>query len=147
MKLAKPGRTFWIRFAAIAVVILIAVLMYIIGKQHNVYIDNKDMGSYKAFSFCEVTMDKQETLQLAKRDRDVFTVVNQGHKFTVEANGQTKTVKLSIPLQMKNVLINIPAFMAGAPQSEWMSEFIIETVAPSAADETIVTDDTAAFFE
>ena len=72
--------------------------------------------------------------------------MNQGHKFTVEANGETKTVKLNIPLQMKNVLINIPAFMAGAPQSEWMSEFIIETVAP-AADETVVTDDTAVFFE
>ncbi|MGN0907475.1 MAG: DUF6672 family protein [Bullifex sp.] len=147
MNLRKPDRTFWIRFAAIIAVILVAVLMYVIGKQHNVYIDNKDQGSYKAFSFCEVTMDKQDSLQLAKRDRDVFTVVNQGHKLTVEANGQTKTVKLSIPLQMKNILINIPAFMADAPQSEWMSEFIIETVSPAAGDETIVTDDTAAFFE
>lgn len=146
MKFAKPDRTFWIRVAAVIVVILVAIVMYVIGKQHNVYVDNKDQGSYKAFSFCEVTIDSQESLQLAKRDRDVFTVVNQGHKFTVEANGESRTVKLNIPLQMKNVLINIPAFMAGAPQSEWMSEFIIETVAP-AADETVVTDDTAVFFE
>ena len=83
----KPTKTFYIRLVAILVVILVAILMYVIGKQHNIYIDNKDYGSLKAFSYVEVSVDKQEPLVLAKRDRDVFTVVNQSHKFKVEANG------------------------------------------------------------
>ena len=36
MKFAKPDRTFWIRVAAVIAVILVAILMYVIGKQHNV---------------------------------------------------------------------------------------------------------------
>ncbi len=48
---------------------------------------------------------------------------------------------------MKNVIINLPAFMAGLDQDEWMSEFIIENVTVQSGDEAIVTDETAALFE
>ena len=147
LQFKKPTKTFYIRLIAILIIILVAIWMYVIGKQHNIYIDNKDYGSYKAFSWVDVTVDKQEPLGLAKRDRDVFTVVNQTHKFKVEANGETKEVKLRIPLEMKNVIINLPAFMAALDQAEWMSEFIIETVSVESQTEEIVTDDTAVFFE
>lgn len=147
LQLKKPNKTFYIRLVAIIIVILVAIWMYVIGKQHNIYIDNKDYGSYKAFSWVDVSVDKQEPLGLAKRDRDVFTVVNQTHKFKVEANGETKEIKLKLPLEMKNVIINLPAFMAGLDQDEWMSEFIIENVTVQSGDEAIVTDETAALFE
>ena len=143
----KPTKTFYIRLVAILVVILVAILMYVIGKQHNIYIDNKDYGSLMAFSYVEVSVDKQEPLGLAKRDRDVFTVVNQSHKFKVEANGEEKEIKLKLPLNMKNVIINLPAFMAGLDQSEWMQEFIIETQSVQTGGDEIITDDTAALFE
>ena len=90
LQFKKPTKTFYIRLIAILIIILVAIWMYVIGKQHNIYIDNKDYGSYKAFSWVDVTVDKQEPLGLAKRDRDVFTVVNQTHKFKVEANGVLK---------------------------------------------------------
>ena len=138
LQFKKPTKTFYIRLIAILIIILVAIWMYVIGK---------DYGSYKALSWVDVTVDKQEPLGLAKRDRDVFTVVNQTHKFKVEADGETKEIKLRIPLEMKNVIINLPAFMAGLDQTEWMSEFIIETVSVESQTEAIVTDDTAVFFE
>ena len=87
-------------------------------------------------------MDDQDSMELARRDRDVFTVVAQGHTIYIDAMGEEKTVKVHIPLMMKNVLINIPALMNGESQDKWMEEFIIETVTYS-ADETVVTDETA----
>lgn len=44
---------------------------------------------------------------------------------------------------MRDVLINIPALMNGESQDQWMEEFIVQTVTPSSADETVVTDETA----
>ena len=72
---------------------------------------------------------------------------NQSHKFKVEANGEEKEIKLKLPLNMKNVIINLPAFMAGLDQSEWMQEFIIETQSVQTGGDEIITDDTAALFE
>ena len=140
----KPifDKVFFIRVAAIVIVIIIAVVMFIIGKQHNLYFDNKDWGDYKAYQYVEVKVDDQESMELARRDRDVFTVVAQGHTIYIDAMGEEKTVKVHIPLMMKNVLINIPALMNGESQDKWMEEFIIETVTYS-ADETVVTDETA----
>ena len=57
--------------------------------------------------------------------------------------GDEKDVKIHIPLFMRDVLINIPALMNGESQDQWMEEFIVQTVTPSSADETVVTDETA----
>ena len=119
------------------------MIMVIIGKQHKIYFDNKDWGPYKAYQFVEVSVDKQDSVELAKRDRDVFTVVAQGHTIYIDAMGDEKEVKIHIPLFMKNVLINIPALMNGEDQDVWMEEFIVETVSVPSADEVVVTDETA----
>ena len=143
MKKIKITKALCIRIIAILLVILLAVVMFIIGKQHKIYFDNKDWGPYKAYQFVEVSVDKQDSVELAKRDRDVFTVVAQGHTIYIDAMGDEKEVKIHIPLFMKNVLINIPALMNGEDQDVWMEEFIVETVSVSSADEVVVTDETA----
>ncbi|MCI7607022.1 MAG: hypothetical protein MSS69_09765 [Spirochaetales bacterium] len=143
MKKIKFTKALCIRIIAILLVILLAVVMFIIGKQHKIYFDNKDWGPYKAYQFVEVSVDKQDSVELAKRDRDVFTVVAQGHTIYIDAMGDEKEVKIHIPLFMKNVLINIPALMNGEDQDVWMEEFIVETVSVSSADEVVVTDETA----
>lgn len=143
MKKIKFTKALCIRIIAIILVILLAVVMFIIGKQHKIYFDNKDWGPYKAYQFVEVSVDKQDSVELAKRDRDVFTVVAQGHTIYIDAMGDEKEVKIHIPLFMKNVLINIPALMNGEDQDVWMEEFIVETVSVSSADEVVVTDETA----
>ena len=131
MKKIKFSKSLCIRIIAILLVILLAVVMFIIGKQHKIYFDNKDWGPYRAYQFVEVSVDKQDSVELAKRDRDI------------DAMGDGKDVKIHIPLFMKDVLINIPALMNGESQDQWMEEFIVQTVTPSSADETVVTDETA----
>ena len=143
MKKFKLTRTLCIRVIAIFLVIVLAVVMFIIGKQHKIYFDNKDWGPYKAYQFVEVSVDKQDSVELARRDRDVFTVVAQGHTIYIDAMGDEKEVKIHIPLFMRDVLINIPALMNGEDQDKWMEEFIVETVSVSAIEETVVTDETA----
>ena len=143
MKKIKFSKSLCIRIIAILLVVLLAVVMFVVGKQHKIYFDNKDWGPYKAYQFVSVSVDKQDSVELAKRDRDVFTVVAQGHTIHIDAMGDEKDVKIHIPLFMRDVLINIPALMNGEDQDQWMEEFIGQTVTPSGADETVVTDETA----
>ncbi|MGN1163659.1 MAG: DUF6672 family protein, partial [Candidatus Ornithospirochaeta sp.] len=126
----------------IVLIILLAVLMFVIGKEHKIYFDNKDYGPYRAYQMVEVSVDKGEAIELMKRDRDVVAVTAQNHTIHIDAMGDEKTIKLHIPLMMRNVLINIPALMNGEDQSVWMEEFVVETVALP-QDETVVTDEAA----
>lgn len=143
MKKISFSRGLCIRIIAILLVVILAVVMFVIGKQHKIYFDNKDWGPYKAYQFVEVSVDKQDSVELARRDRDVFTVVAQGHTIHIDAMGDEKDVKIHIPLFMRDVLINIPALMNGEGQDKWMEEFIVETVSVSSVDETVITDETA----
>lgn len=139
----KPGARLFVRIGCVVILILLGLLMYIVGKQHNVYFDNKDFEGYKAFRSVEVTLDKQEPLELMKRDRDVQTVTNQVHKISiVTVNGEEVELKVKFPIKWQNILINVPALVAGEPESVWMSEFVMDDASYDDSEE-VVTDDTA----
>ena len=127
----------WIfRGCTLLVILLIAALMFIIGRGHTVYIDNKTLEyngeSYSALQKVEVWVNGERLSKLSKRDRTMTTTIGNSFEMklinTVNKGDEPTevTVKLSLPYGWDGILVNIPGYLANLPQEAWMSEFIIE---------------------
>ncbi|MFA6689336.1 MAG: DUF6672 family protein [Sphaerochaetaceae bacterium] len=147
------SRKIWIRLAVIVAILLVAVLMFLIGKQHTILLDNKTLEfggeTYKAFSIVEVQVDKEEQLELAARDRDKAVVTGQRHSITVlymDANYEEieKTWKFSVPLGEDMLLLSVPALVGGAEPAIWLTHYEppVAAAAP-VSEEVVVTEDAA----
>ena len=150
----KLGRKFFIRIVAVLIIIIIGVVMFFIGKEHTILIDNFSQGDYKALDYFEVSVDGSPILDMSRMMREQFTVTGQKHTVLIqwedEASGQmlAVTFKITVPLMQDMVLLSVPTFMAdmNQPQSVWLTPFEPQVVVSSSAeDNAVVTDDTASF--
>ncbi len=142
------NRSFYIRTAAIVLVILLAVWMFIIGKQHTILLDNKTVGEYKALQEVEIQVDDQENLFLGPRDRDQAIVTNQKHKVVikyVDENWEEVVIEktLRLPHSESMMLLSIPTLVnnPNADQSEWLTHFEVQVQTSSADEEVVITDE------
>jgi len=152
-------RTFLIRTAAIALILVFSVFLFFIGKQHTVLVDNKTVTvngvEVKALQLVEVQVNSLDSLELAARDRDKFDVTGQKHKVTViytDANWEEHTIvrTFKVPLMQDMVMILLPALVANpeGEQSLWLENYELPTYAMTApAEEPVVTDDLAVLVE
>ena len=136
----------WIfRGCTLLVVLLIAALMFIVGRGHTVYIDNKTLEyngeSYGALQKSEVWVGGERLSKLGKRDRTMTTVIGNSFEMklinTVNKGDEPTetTVKISLPYGWDGILVNIPGYLAGLPQEAWMTEFIPAPEPASEEDE------------
>jgi hypothetical protein len=136
----------WIfRGCTLLVILLIAALMFIIGRGHTVYIDNKTLEyngeSYSALQKVEVWVNGERLSKLSKRDRTMTTTIGNSFEMklinTVNKGDEPTevTVKLSLPYGWDGILVNIPGYLANLPQEAWMTEFIIEPTPPEEGEE------------
>lgn len=144
------------RLIAIVVVLLFAMVLFFIGKQHTVLLDNKTITvngeEIKALKMVEVQVNKLEALEFVPRDRDKVEVTRQKHTITISYTDEnweeiSITRKFTLPLMEEMVIISIPTLAANpdAPQSVWLEKYELPTYAVQAApeDEVVVTDDLA----
>ena len=140
----------WIfRGCTLLAILLIAVLMFIVGRGHTVYIDNKTLeyNGYGALQKSEVWVGGERLSKLGKRDRTMTTVIGNSFEMklinTVNKGDEPTetTVKISLPYGWDGILVNIPGYLANLPQEAWMTEFIIEPTAEEATDEEETTED------
>ncbi|HAF86487.1 MAG TPA: hypothetical protein DCG32_09055 [Sphaerochaeta sp.] len=149
-------RTFLIRAVAIVVILLFAMMLFFIGKQHTVLLDNKTITvngeEITALKMVEVQVNKLPSLEFYPRDRDKVDVVRQTHTITVSYtdagwNEISITRKFKLPLMEEMSIISIPALVANpdAPQDVWLEMYELPAYAVQASpeDEVIVTDDLA----
>lgn len=148
----RIGRSFFIRIAAIIVLILIGVWMFFIGKQHTILLDNNTNGDYRALSEVEVIIDGGQGLDLYSRMRDQTRVMGQKHEIQLvyESNGETVTLTktIHIPVGEVYMLLSIPYLVNNpdAPQDEWLTHF--ESMATTTTQDTsneVVLDEMAGF--
>ena len=136
----------WIfRGCTLLVILLIAALMFIVGRGHTVYIDNKTLEyngeSYGALQKSEVWVNGERLSKLGKRDRTMTTTIGNSFQMklinTVNKGDEPTevTVNLSLPYGWDGILVNIPGYLANLPQEAWMSEFIIEAAPPEEGEE------------
>lgn len=148
------SRTFWIRTAAIAAILILSVFLFLVGRQHTVLVDNKtvtvDGKEIPALQLVEVAVNKLPSLELAARDRDMFLVTGQTHSVSVTYADQyweehTITRKFKVPLMQDMVMVLVPALVANpeADQSVWLQNYEPPTYAVTSApvDDVVVTDD------
>ena len=142
----------WIfRGCALLVILIIASCMFVVGRGHTVYIDNKTLEyngeTYGALQRVEVYVGEERLSKLAKRERTMTTVIGQQFETrlvnTVEkGDDPTETVvRLNLPYGWDGIVVNVPGYLAGLPQEAWMTEFVSAPEPPSEEDEPVATED------
>lgn len=135
----KNKRQFLFRAAALLIILAIAALMFVIGRGHTVYIDNKTMEyegkTVDAFYKVRVNVRGEEVAKLSARDRGMTDVMGQKITMALEitdakdAAPRSEEITLSIPYGMDGIVVNLPALLAGLPQEACMEEFVVTSAA------------------
>ena len=132
----------WVfRICTLLLILAVAGCMFIVGRGHTVYIDNKTLEyngeTYGALQKVEVYVGGERLSKLAKRERTMTTVIGQGCEVkllnTVNKGDEATeaVVQLSLPYGWDGVVINVPGYLAGLPQEAWMTEFVSEPEPPA----------------
>ena len=139
------------RGCALLAVLLIAACMFVVGRGHTVYIDNKTLeyngASYDALQRVEVYVGEERLSRLAKRERTMSTVIGQSFEMrlvnTVNKGDEPTevTVKLSLPYGWDGIVVNVPGYLAGLPRDAWMTEFVAAPEPVSEEEEEIPSED------
>ena len=130
----RSGRVFLYRSGAVLVLLVIAAVMFVVGRGHTVFFDNKTLEyngqSYPSVYRMVVKSKGEEMAKLNKRERGMTTWMGQNFQMEVdvilEKNGEATThpIKLKLPYSQDGIVINLPAMLAGLPREVWLSEFI-----------------------
>ena len=139
------------RAGALLIVLLIAALMFVIGRGHTVYFDNKTAEyngqTYEAFHKVVVTVDGEQVAKLGKRDRGMADTMGQKFEMTLEitdekgAEPHSHKVSMTLPYGMDGIIVNLPELMAGLPADAYLSEFVIAPVVEEETEEETATDE------
>lgn len=152
MKTSKRGLFF--KLAAVAILVAIAAVMFVIGRGHTVYVDNKTLEyngeTYKAYNRVNVYVNGERIGKLAAKERAKSVNIGQDFKMTIEVirekGGETETYEdltFKLPYNLDGIIINVPGYLNDLPQEAWMTEFIAAQSQDNTADEEIVTDEFA----
>ena len=141
---------FWIRVSIVVLILIFAIVLFFVGKQHQFLLDNntKEINgkTYSSLSLVEAQIDKNEVLELPRRTRLDTYATGQKHTLTVTYNKNgsevTKSVKFKVPVGEDITLISIPAFVSDVEDELWREEFIQVVQASDTAEES-ATDDMA----
>ena len=144
-------RKWIIRGCALLVILAIAALMFLVGRGHTVYIDNKTLEfngqTAEAYQRVEVWVGGERLSKLGKRERTMSTVIGSNFEMklinTVNKGDEPteEIVKISLPYGWDGIVVNVPGYLAGLPKEAWMTEFISEPEPVTAEDEEITTED------
>ena len=148
----KNKRRLLVRILAIAAVIGIAAVMFVIGRGHTVYFDNKAMTAadgteYKPFYRIDVYVGDECVAKLSEGDRGMYAMMGQKFKMVLhitpkkDAKKVGSAVTMKLPYSLDGIILNLPALLNGAAEEDYMEEFI---PAPEVEDEdadSVVTDE------
>lgn len=151
IKTAFQNKAFRKRFIIIAstilLIILLAVVMYLVGKSHTVYISNVrttvDGVTYRALDEAEVTFKKNTFTSYADFSDEVLAI-GQKHTLTVDYNGNRYSKRFHIPNKYGAVIVNLPLFVEDPNDvSKWLTEIKITDEAPETDDSNVDTSEFA----
>ena len=139
------------RVGAVLLLVVIAGIMFIIGRGHTVYLDNKTLEyngeTYSALYKIEVVKDGETLTKLGKRERGMATNIGQNFEITLritrEKKGaeETKVIQLKLPYSMDGIILNLPGYLEGLPEEAYLSEFISSAETEPVEEETPTEDE------
>ena len=144
-------RRLFFRLGAIALLVVIAACMMVIGRGHTVYVDNKSLDyngeTYKPYYRATVYVNGERISKLQPKERTSATNIGQSFSMTLELikekgqDAETVDISLKLPYNMDGIIVNIPGYMAGLPEEAWMTEFISTPTEAEMQDEEIPTEE------
>ena len=144
------NKTWLYRIGALVILLAICVVMFIIGRGHTIYLDNKTIEyngeEITAMHKITVNVNGERIAKLSKKDRGMATCM--GQKFEMELvvvkekgdDEVTIPVTLTLPYNMDGIVINLPAYLAGLPEEAYLSEFV-SIATTEEEEEEVVTDE------
>ena len=144
------NKTWLYRIGALVILLAICVVMFIIGRGHTIYLDNKTIEyngeEITAMHKITVNVNGERIAKLSKKDRGMATCM--GQKFEMELvvtkekgdDEETIPVTLTLPYNMDGIVINLPAYLAGLPEEAYLSEFV-SIATTEEEEEEVVTDE------
>ena len=144
-------RRLFFRLGAIALLVMIAACMMVIGRGHTVYVDNKSLDyngeTYKPYYRATVYVNGERLSKLQPKERTSATNIGQSFSMTLELikekgqDAETVDISLKLPYNMDGIIVNIPGYMAGLPEEAWMTEFVSAPTEAEMQDEEIPTEE------
>ena len=111
------------RLALLALLIALGVWLFYIGREHQVFLDNKtierDGKTFKALAQVNVSVNGGDPIELFTRDRDLAKVVGPAFSLKVEVydfvgDDPEKVIELEIrPGFDKDLMLSLPLLAAG----------------------------------
>ena len=139
------------RLGAIALLVVIAACMMVIGRGHTVYVDNKSLDyngeTYKPYYRATVYVNGERISKLQPKERTSATNIGQSFSMTLELikekgqDAETVDISLKLPYKLDGIIVNIPGYMAGLPEEAWMTEFVSTPTEAEMQDEEIPTEE------
>lgn len=142
-------RTLIIRVAVVVVLFAIAYAMTIVGRGHTIYFDNKKLElngtTYDTPYKVEVYVGGERVAKLYDKERGSCTCVGQTLKvdlvITEKKGGDETTASYAIPIprDLDGVVINLPGYLAGLDQADYLTEFV-SLATPEETEETLTDE-------
>ena len=133
------------KLGALLLVLAVAALMFVIGRGHTVYFDNKTLEyggqTYECPYKVTVTVNGEQAAKLYEKERGMAPWIGQNFEMTLEimqSKGgaeETGTYSLKLPYDMDGIVINLPGVLAGLPQEAYLTEFV--SAVPEVAEEEV----------
>ena len=147
----KKARKLIAKLVALAAVIGLAIAMFIIGRGHTIYFDNKTLEAggqtYKAPYQIQVFVNDESVAKLKEGDRGMVQVMGQDFKMILhitpekDAKKVGSAVTLKLPYSMDGIILNLPALLGGAGEEVYQSEFIPAAPVESDDEDVVITDE------
>ncbi len=120
-----------LRGGAVLFLLLLSVFLFVVGKGHNVYFDTRavtvDGVEYDAPDTTAVSIDGGEAEEMGRAERAVRSVVGARHTVLAESlagDDARAERKVRLPLGRTDVIISIPALLAGLPDDKVVLPYV-----------------------
>ncbi len=124
--------------ASVLVLIIIAGVMFIIGRGHTIYFDNKEFvyngATYNAPYKVEVYVNGEQAAKLYDKERGMAKWIGQSFNMKLvitDTKGGAERemdVAFELPYNMDGITVNLPAIIAQLPIEAHLEEFVIVAV-------------------
>ena len=104
------------RLGAIALLVVIAACMMVIGRGHTVYVDNKSLDyngeTYKPYYRATVYVNGERISKLQPKERTSATNIGQSFSMTLELikekgqDAETVDISLKLPYKLDGIIVN-----------------------------------------
>lgn len=105
----------------VVICIILGVFLFVSGREHRVFVENKSVGEHKAFKSVVYTIDNQKEIKVKKSKKKLSKVKGSSHEIivTYKKNGEEQKVSREFKLKaLEEATISIPGLIGGS--EEWI---------------------------